>query len=115
MYLIITEVDGYIKEKNGSKYLVFESVNENSEVLKKHKELWDGTKNKIETINDGKKAEYDKDFIKIKFDTDDNLPINKTLKFYNMTILIRSVFEEYGKFYPQVYLGRVFVWVTYII
>ena len=47
--------------------------------------------------------------MKIKFDTDDNLPTNKTLKFYNMAIFIRSVFEEQGKFYPQVYLERVFL------
>ena len=44
--------------------------------------------------------------MKIKFDTDDNLPLNKTLKFHNMTIVIRSVFEEDGKFYPQIYLDE---------
>ena len=42
--------------------------------------------------------------MKIKFDSDDNLPLNKTLKFYNMTIVIRSVFENNGKFYRQIYL-----------
>ena len=104
LYLIISEVDGYIKEKNGSKYLVFDSANENNEVLKKYNELWDGIKNEIETINSGKTSEYDKDFMKIKFNSDDNLPLNKTLKLHNMTIVIRSVFEEHGKFYPQVYL-----------
>ena len=41
LYLIISEVDGYIKEKNGRKYLVFDSLNENNEVLKKHNELWE--------------------------------------------------------------------------
>ena len=69
-----------------------------------------GIKNEIEIINGGKtskhsSAEYDKDFMKIKFNSDDNLPLNKTLKLHNMTIVIRSVFEERGKFYPQVYLG----------
>ena len=42
--------------------------------------------------------------MKIKFNFDDDLPINKPLKFNNMTIIIRSVFEEYGKLYPQVFL-----------
>ena len=55
LYLIISDVDGYIKEKHGSKYLVFDSVNENNEVLKKHAELWYVIKNEIETINEGKK------------------------------------------------------------
>ena len=42
---------------------------------------WYVIKNKIETINEGKNGEYDRDFMKIKFDTDDNLSLNKTLKF----------------------------------
>ena len=44
-----------------------------------------------------------KDFMKIKFDSDDNLLLNKKLKFPTMTIIVRSVFEEDGKFYPQIY------------
>ena len=86
-------------------------MNENNEVLKKYNEFWNGIKNEIETINGGKTSkhssvEYDKDFMKIKFNSDDNLPLNKTLKLHNMTIVIRSVFEEHGKFYPQVYLDE---------
>ena len=53
-----------------------------------------------------KDYEYDKDFMKTKFSSDDNLPLNKTLKLYNMTIIIRSVFEEHGKLYLQVYLDE---------
>ena len=103
MHLIISEVDVYIRDKNGSKYLVFDSVNENNEILKKYNELGDKIKNETETINADKASkhnpvEYDKDFMKIKFNSDDNLPLNKTLKLYNMTIVIRSVFEEHGKF-----------------
>ena len=47
-----------------------------------------------------KTAQYDKNFIKIKFDTDDDLRLNKQLKFSAMTIVVRSVFEDEGKFYP---------------
>ena len=39
--------------------------------------------------------------MKIKFDTEDNLPLNKQLKLHMLTIIVRSVFEEDGKFYPQ--------------
>ena len=42
--------------------------------------------------------------MKIQFNSDDNLPLNKPLKFHNMTITIRSVFEEDGKRYPQIFL-----------
>ena len=50
------------------------------------------------------KCDYGKNYMKIKFNSDDDLPLNKPLKFYLMTITIRSVFEEDGKFYPQVFL-----------
>ena len=58
--------------------------------------------NSIENVNN-KLGEYEKDFMKIKSNSDDHLPLNKTLKLHNMTIIIRSVFEEDGKYYPKVY------------
>ena len=48
--------------------------------------------------------EYAKDYMKIKFNSDDNLTLNKSLKFYNMTVTIRCVFSEDNKLYPQVFL-----------
>ena len=42
--------------------------------------------------------------MKIKFNSDDNIPLNKPLKFHNMTVTIRCVFTEGGKLYPQVFL-----------
>ena len=104
LYLITGKVDGHIEENIESKYLVFDSTDENKEVSKKYRELWYGIKNEIETINGGKKGEYNKDFMKIKFNTDDNLPLNKPLKLHLLTIIVRCIFEEDGKFYPQLYL-----------
>ena len=105
LYLLVNHASGYIEEKNGNKYLIFDdSVNENKEVLKKYTELWDGIKYEIKTINGGKENDYGKDYMKIKFNSDDDLPLNKPLKFHAMTIIIRSVFEEGDKLYPQVFL-----------
>ena len=104
LYLIIGKVDGHIEENNGNKYLVFGSTDENKEVLKKYTEPWDWIKNEIETINGSKKGEYGKDFMKIKFNTDDSLPLNKPLNLHLLTIIVRCIFEEDGKFYPQHYL-----------
>ena len=42
--------------------------------------------------------------MKIGFNTDDNLPLNKPLKLHLLTIVVRFIFEEDGKFYPQIYL-----------
>ena len=106
LYLIIGEVDGHIEEKNGSKYLVFDSTNENIKVFKKYTELWDGIKNEIKAINGGKENNYGKDYMKIKFISDHDLPLNKPLKFDAMTIIVRSLFEEDNIFYLQVYLDE---------
>ena len=52
--------------------------------------------------------EYTKGYTKIKFNSDDNLPLNKPLKFHNMTVTIRCVFSEDNKLYPQVFLDEAF-------
>ena len=44
--------------------------------------------------------------MKIKFNSDDNLPLNVQLKFLSVTIIVRSVFEEDGKYYPQAFLNE---------
>ena len=104
MYLRINHAGGYIKEKNGKKHLIFDSVEENKEVLKKYADGWDEIKNKIKAINGGKESDYGKDYLKIRFDSTDDLSLNKPLKFHVMTIIIRSIFEQDGKLYPQIFL-----------
>ena len=103
LYFIIAHANGYIEEKNGNKYLIFDSTDENKEPLKKYSDVWNGIKNKIEEVSSGE-CNYEKDYMKIKFDSDVNLQLKKTLKFHNMTIIIRSVFDEDGKLYLQVFL-----------
>ena len=104
MYLIINEVDGYNEEKNRSKYLVFDSTDENKEVLKKYTELWDRIKNEAETIIGGKEGKYGKDLMKIKFDADDDITLNKHLKLHLLTVIVRYVLKDDSTFYQQVYL-----------
>ena len=104
LYLGITHTSGYIEEINVNKYLIFDSTDENKELIKKYNDVFNGISNEIKTINGGKKNDYEKNYMKIKFNSDDNLLLNKPLKFHLMTITIRSVFEEDGKIYPQVFL-----------
>ena len=54
LYLRINHASGYIEEKSGNKYLIFDSVDENKEVLKTYADVLDRIKNKIKAINDGK-------------------------------------------------------------
>ena len=82
LYLIFNNVDGYIEcnsteESNENKYLIFASTDKNKEVLKKYTELWDEIKNQIETISGSKPNKYWRDFIKIRFESDDDLPLGE--------------------------------------
>ena len=62
LYLMINEIIDHFEEKNQSKYLVLDDVDEKKEVSKKYKEVWDGIKKDIERINGGERVEYGKDF-----------------------------------------------------
>ena len=99
MYLLINHGYGYIEEKGVKKYLIFDSKDENKALLKNIM-IFGMEFKKISSDECG----YEKDYMKIKFNSDVDLPLNKQLKFHNMTITIRSVFEEDGKLYPQVFL-----------
>ena len=74
--------------------------------MRKYTELWDKIKYLIKTTNCGKSGECEKDFMKIKSNSDDTLPLNKGLRFHMLTVLVRSIFEEDGKYYPQVFLDE---------
>ena len=106
MYLLIDHASGYIEEKGVNKYLVFDSTDENKELLKKYNDVFNGIKDKIKEIS-GSECDYEKDYMKTKFNSDDKSPLNKSLKFHAMTINIRSVFEEDGKLYPQLFLDDI--------
>ena len=71
--------------------------------LKKYSDVFDGIMSKIKEIDEDW-LEYSKEHMKIRFSLDDNLPLNKSLKFYNMTVTIRCVFSEDNELYPQVFL-----------
>ena len=109
LYLFISKLYGFIDEKNGNKYLNITLTNSNNDVLIKYAEVWNGIKNQIKKINNDSVVEYYKDYMKIKFDSDDKLPLNKVLKFHAVIIIIRSVFETDGKYYPQIFLDDALV------
>ena len=62
LYLMINEKIGHFEEKHENKYLVWDEIDENKEVLEKYEEVWESIKKETETINGGKKLEYGKDF-----------------------------------------------------
>ena len=60
LYLTVTHASGYIEEKGVNKYLVFNSTDENEELLKKYNYVFNGTRNKIKKIS-GDECDYEKD------------------------------------------------------
>ena len=91
LYLLISVLDGSIEEKEGSKYLNISLT-------------YDNNVDQIKKINNNSVDEYAKDYMKIKFDSDDNLPLNKILKFRILIFIIRNIFEKDDKYYPQIFL-----------
>ena len=106
LYLLIDELDGFLEEKGGRKYLNISLTYNNNDVLIKYAEVWSGIKDQIKKINNGSVGEYAKDYLKIKLDSDDNILLNKILKFCILTIIIRYIFEKGGKYYPQILLDN---------
>ena len=88
--------------------MTFASTDKNKKVIEKYAKLWNEIKHHIQTINAGKSGEYDKDYMKIKFNSDDDLTLNRILKLHMLTIIVRSVFEEDGKYYPQFFFDECF-------
>ena len=85
LYLLIRELDGFIEEKEGSKHLNIALTDSNEDVLTRYVKVWEGIKDQIEKIRSKElhsAGEYDKDYMKIKFNSDDNLPLNKILMFH---------------------------------
>ena len=99
LYLIIGPTTGYFTEKNGKKYLILDTID-------KYEDVFSGIKSEIETINGGEKMYYEKRYAKAGVNTDDDIPLNKKLKFPSLTIIIRCVFQNGNKLQAQVYLDE---------
>ena len=62
--MLVNHPSSYIEEKNENKYLIFNSTDENKELLKKYLDVWSGIKNKIEAVSSGE-CDYEEDYMKI--------------------------------------------------
>ena len=92
------------------KYLAFAPTEKNKEMLENYRKLWDKVKEEIKTIKGSSKSfEYEKDYMKCRFESDYGLPMGKIVTIPLCVLIARSVFKESGKFYPQVYLERCYL------
>ena len=78
-HLVFNNVDAYIEENNEDKYLIFALTDKNKEALENYAEFWDEIKDQIESISGNEPIEYEKNFMKIRFESDHDLPLGKML------------------------------------
>ena len=100
LYLLINRLYGYVSEKNGDKFL---KTDKEDAVLRKYDQVFSGIKYHIGKIDDGE-LNFNSAYGKIKFLSDNSLPLNKFIYFPTLTVVIRCVFKQNGIYYPQVYL-----------
>ena len=100
LYLRIININGqFVKGKDDAWYLVISD----KDVYKKLVDIFESIKNKI-TEKTWDVAEYDKDYMKIKFESNNIFPIDEDVNIYTTTIIIRAIFAKDGKYYPQLFL-----------
>ena len=98
LYLIINSAIGHLK-KSDKKYLILDSTD-------KYEEVWSGIRSEIKRLNGWKDLFYENDYARIGINTDDDLPLNKPIKFPILTVSIRCIFQEGRRMHPQIYLGE---------
>ena len=108
LYLSFGKMNGYFQEIHKNKYLILVPINESKEIIKKKcDKLWSKIRDLIRSKTKNS-DDYDKEYMKIKFDWDDDLPLNKTREIQNVTIVVfhknRPVFHKHNKYYQQVFL-----------
>ena len=105
LYFIINKVSGYFKEINRNKYLMLVPTNESKEIIKKYQELWSKIKDLIRSVTKNS-DDFDEKYMEIKFNSEDELPLNKTIEIHSMIIVVRTVFCKNNKYYRQAFLNE---------
>ena len=83
LYIIFSKVKRYFEEINKSKYSTLVPTNEHKEEIKKHEELWSKIRDLIRSITKNS-DDNDEKYMKIKFNSDDELPLDKAIEVSTM-------------------------------
>ena len=105
LYLVIRSMEVYVEEIDSSddRYLKIALINNNKDVTNKFTEIRKGIEDWILKIN-GSVGEYDKNYRKIRFNSDIALPLNTVIKLHALALVIRCIVEKNGKYYPEIHL-----------
>ena len=103
LYLMINRIKGHFEEKDGDKYLIISS--KNGDIMQKYQKVFDGIKEIIKRMNYySYRIKYDDNYMKIKFNANDNIILNKIIYFHTITVIVRSVTQKDRKYYVQLFL-----------
>ena len=105
LYLIFSKLDECFEENDKSKYLMLVPINESKEKFKKDEEFWSKIRDLIRSIAKNL-DDYDERYLRIKFTSDDESSLNKTIEIPSITIIIKVVFHENNKYYSQAFLDE---------
>ena len=103
-HIVFNNVDIYSECVNEENYLVFALIDKNLDILENYKKLWDKIKvdiKKLERIV--RNLYFEKDIMKVNFDTDDDLVFKKIINAPMCAIVVKAVCEHDNKFYPRIY------------
>ena len=97
LYLMINRIKGHFEEKDGDKDLIISPGSGGT--IQKYQEVFDRLKQIIKKISDySQPIKYDDNYMKIKFNTDNNIPLNKIIYLPTITITFRSVTKKDDKY-----------------
>ena len=102
---LVDNISGYFEGNDDNMYLNLVSCNEfEDSTYLKYEKVWEEIKNSVDYFATDRFSDYNKDYRVIMFNTDDSLPLNKTIKIKSLTIIIRSILKSDGGYYPQIFL-----------
>ena len=109
LYLVFNNLHAYIGKSGENRYLIFASTEKNRIMLENYTELWREIKEQIELTSGEKVSKYSKDYMKIKFKTNDDLQLDKIINIPVCVIIVSSTFKEDNKkYHPQILLHDCF-------
>ena len=91
LYLFNSKANGYFEEINKNKFLTLVPINESKEIIKEYEERWSKIRDFMISITKTS-DHYDNKYIKVNFNSDDDLPLNSTIQIHNATIVVRESF-----------------------
>ena len=92
LYLVFSNLEAYIEKNGENRYLIFASTEKNKMVLENYTELWNEIKEQSDLITGDKVTKCSKDFMKIRFKANEDLPLSKIINIPVCVVIVSRIF-----------------------